>query len=108
MHTVYVDGITRGTRAEQRVIQVRIDLLVVVLTACNRKSSRLGRHRDGSSVPTGAICQITDVLAGVVLPQLGQVSSVKHPDGCDVDMATNQPWADDIPVYVQTGRVTDS
>ncbi|MEB4211308.1 DUF3556 domain-containing protein [Mycobacterium sp. 94-17] len=28
---------------------------------------------------------------------------------CDVDdMATNQPWADDIPVYAQAGRVTDS
>nr|WP_269199207.1 DUF3556 domain-containing protein [Mycobacterium colombiense] len=28
---------------------------------------------------------------------------------CDVDdIATNQPWADDIPVYVQAGRVTDS
>jgi hypothetical protein len=24
------------------------------------------------------------------------------------DMATDQPWADDIPVYVQTGRVTGS
>ncbi|EJO87942.1 hypothetical protein MCOL_V218288 [Mycobacterium colombiense CECT 3035] len=23
-------------------------------------------------------------------------------------MATNQPWADDIPVYVQAGRVIDS
>lgn len=28
---------------------------------------------------------------------------------CTVDdMATAQPWADDIPVYVQTGRVSDS
>ena len=28
---------------------------------------------------------------------------------CDVaDMVANQPWADDIPVYVQTGRVSDS
>jgi hypothetical protein len=28
---------------------------------------------------------------------------------CDVDdMTANEPRADDIPVYVQTGRVTDS